>query len=117
MVQETLLWNESTKMTAAMRSKEEGSDTGTSPDPDLPPMMVDAGWVDRVRSAIPEVPSARKRRLVETCGLSGYIGGLLIARRDLADYFEECITYLDRPKEIANWVTNGTRQGDECQGP
>ena len=55
-MQETLGWNESTGTTFSQRSKEEAHDYRYFPEPDLPPLVVEAAWVDAVRAALPELP-------------------------------------------------------------
>ena len=71
-----------------MRSKEEAHDYRYFPDPDLVPLVIDAGWVERVSGELPELPDARRKRFVHEYGLPDYDAGVLTADRELADYFE-----------------------------
>ena len=63
-VQETRLWDPAAKRTVSMRSKEEAHDYRYFPEPDLPPLVVDAARLQRVRADLPELPAARRRRLM-----------------------------------------------------
>ena len=107
-VQETRLWDADREVTRAMRSKEFAHDYRYFADPDLPPLIVEESWVERVRRSLPELPAARRDRFVGELGLSEYDAEVLTARRDVADYFERAIAAHDgrRPgvKAIANWV-------------
>ena len=103
-VQETLLWDPSRGVTVSMRSKEESHDYRYFPEPDLVPVEIDAAWIDGVRSGLPELPFARRKRFIEQYGLPAYDAGVLTQTRALADYYEESVRLLDKPKEISNWI-------------
>jgi aspartyl-tRNA(Asn)/glutamyl-tRNA(Gln) amidotransferase subunit B len=104
--QETRLWDPEGGRTASMRSKEYAHDYRYFPEPDLPPLRVEARWVETVRATLPELPAARRRRLIETHGLSAYDADLLTQGRGLADYFEAAVGEYPRPKVVANWILN-----------
>lgn len=89
-----------------MRAKEESQDYRYFPEPDLPPLDLAACGidVDEERSALPELPQARRRRFQEQYGLSLYDSGVLTATKRLADYYEAVIAAGTPPKEAANWV-------------
>ncbi len=104
-VQETRLWDEAASVTRAMRSKEVANDYRYFPDPDLVAVEIDEAWLERLRAEIPELPDARRNRLMESFGLSDYDAGVLTAHKDLADYFEAALAVYDKnPKGVANWV-------------
>ncbi len=103
-VQETRLWDSSCSQTFSMRSKEEAHDYRYFPDPDLLPLMIDKDWIDRIRQTLPELPDARRDRFVEQLGLPAYDAGVLTSDRELADYFEECLADVPKPKPVANWI-------------
>jgi len=105
-VQETRLWDEATGRTSTMRGKEESSDYRYFPEPDLSPVFIDEGWIDRVRGRLPELPDEKKRRFMTVYGLSSYDAEILTHSRDLADYFESCERNVGAPKLVANWVIN-----------
>src|SRR5262245_10016136 len=87
-VQETRLWNADRAETAPMRSKEEAHDYRYFPEPDLPPLVVTAAWIEEVRKGLPELPADKRRRFVAEYGLPDYDAGVLTLTRDIADYYE-----------------------------
>lgn len=103
-VQETRLWDSDAGTSHSMRSKEEANDYRYFPDPDLPPMEVDAATIERVRAALPELPVARFRRLIEA-GIAADDARTLTAERELADYYDAAVrTYAGDPRQVANWI-------------
>jgi len=103
-VQETRTWDEERGVTVSMRNKEEAHDYRYFPEPDLPPLVISPSWVEAVRRELPELPEARKRRYVNDFGLSAYDATVLTSTKEMADYFEECLSYYQQPKIVANWV-------------
>jgi aspartyl-tRNA(Asn)/glutamyl-tRNA(Gln) amidotransferase subunit B len=103
-VQETRLWDAAAGRTISMRSKEEAHDYRYFPEPDLPPVLVDAERIARIRAAMPELPDARRRRLVEAFGLPEYDAGQLTQSRSLTDYFEAAVTAGAPAKAASNWI-------------
>jgi aspartyl-tRNA(Asn)/glutamyl-tRNA(Gln) amidotransferase subunit B len=103
-VQETRLWDASSGRTHSMRSKEEAHDYRYFPEPDLPPLAVDAARVDAVRAAMPELPDARRRRFVAAYAIPEYDAGVLTQSAGLADYFEAVAGAAQNPKAASNWV-------------
>ena len=101
---ETRLFDAERGLTRAMRSKEEAHDYRYFPDPDLLPLTLDPAWVAAERARLPELPDARKARFMGDYGLSAYDAGVLVAERDIADYFEAVAAGRDG-KAAANWVT------------
>jgi aspartyl-tRNA(Asn)/glutamyl-tRNA(Gln) amidotransferase subunit B len=105
-VQETRLWDPDRGHTVSMRSKEYAHDYRYFPEPDLPPLQLEARWIDEIGASLPELPAARQRRLATQYELSAYDAELLAQSRGLADYFEEATRDYGRPKIAANWVLN-----------
>jgi aspartyl-tRNA(Asn)/glutamyl-tRNA(Gln) amidotransferase subunit B len=103
-VQETRLYDPDRGETRSMRSKEDAHDYRYFPDPDLPPLVVDAAWIERVRADLPELPQAMKERLVASFGLSAYEAATLTAGRALARYFEDAVQAGGPPRLVATWV-------------
>jgi len=87
-----------------MRSKEEAHDYRYFPDPDLLPLEFEQAWVDAIAASLPELPDDRKARFVEALGLSPYDAGVLVAEKEVANYFEAVATGRDA-KVAANWIT------------
>jgi aspartyl-tRNA(Asn)/glutamyl-tRNA(Gln) amidotransferase subunit B len=106
LVQETRLWDPERARTVSMRSKEFAHDYRYFPEPDLPPLDLDAAEVERIRAGLPELPAAKRRRLVETHALTAYEAELLCQGRGLADYFEAAARESGQPKAVANWMLN-----------
>ena len=88
-VQETRHWDEDAGRTSTLRSKEYAFDYRYFPEPDLAPIEPDAEWVEKLRTELPELPAVRRRRFIDSYGLSPSDAGALTADRRLADAFEE----------------------------
>ena len=105
-VQETRLFDAALGVTRTMRSKESAHDYRYFAEPDLPPVHVDAAFLERQRGFLPELPAARRERYRKELGLSEYDAKVLVADRALADFFEMAARVSKKPKECANWITN-----------
>jgi aspartyl-tRNA(Asn)/glutamyl-tRNA(Gln) amidotransferase subunit B len=103
-VLETLLWNADRGETASMRSKEEAHDYRYFPEPDLPPLVVSAEWVEEARRALPELPADRRRRFASEYALPPYDASVLTQERQVAEYFEAAARASGNPKATSNWV-------------
>lgn len=117
-VQETRLFDVDRGETRTMRSKEDAHDYRYMPDPDLPPVEVDAERLEQVRRALPELAHARRARYLANFGLSEYDAGVLTSERAVSDLFDAVVerTGADLAKQAANWVSNqllGALAGDE----
>jgi aspartyl-tRNA(Asn)/glutamyl-tRNA(Gln) amidotransferase subunit B len=102
-VQETRGWSEAEGRTFSQRSKEFAEDYRYFPEPDLPPLEIGAAWIEELRSALPELPGARRGRLVSQ-GLPPADAVLIAADRELADLFEAAVAAGAEPKPVANWI-------------
>jgi len=102
--QETRLYNSHEGRTYSMRSKEQAHDYRYFPEPDLLPLVVDAHWQAAIREKLPELPEARRRRMVADYGITGYDAQVLTVSRRLADQFEEAARAAKNPKRVANLV-------------
>jgi aspartyl-tRNA(Asn)/glutamyl-tRNA(Gln) amidotransferase subunit B len=118
-VQETRLFDPQRGETRAMRSKEEAHDYRYFPEPDLPPVVVDAALVEEVRRTLPELPRARAARYRRDLGLSPYDAQLLTDERAVAEYFDEAAAaYGGDAKKVANWITGeAARLANETGAP
>lgn len=101
---ETRGWDMSTKTTVSMRGKEEESDYRYFPEPDIPPIVLTEEYVENVKKEIPELPDEKALRFVREYGLPEYDARVLTASRELADFYEECVRAVGRPKELSNWI-------------
>jgi len=104
-VQETRLYDPNRGETRSMRSKEEAHDYRYFPDPDLLPLEFEQAWVDEIATTLPELPDARKARLMRDYAVTEYDAGVLVAERANADFFEAVANGRDG-KQAANWVIN-----------
>jgi aspartyl-tRNA(Asn)/glutamyl-tRNA(Gln) amidotransferase subunit B len=102
--QETRLFDSRLGVTRSMRSKEEAHDYRYFPDPDLLPLELAPDWVAAIEKSLPELPDQKKARFM-ALGLSAYDASVLVAERELADYFEEMAKGVDA-KAAANWLNN-----------
>ena len=103
--QETRLYDPARGETRSMRSKEEAHDYRYFPDPDLLPLEIEEAWIERVRASLPELPDAKRARLIAEYGLRDYDAGVLTAEAEAADFFEAVARGRDG-KQAANWVIN-----------
>ena len=103
---ETRLWDADRGRSAAMRSKEEAHDYRYFPEPDLPPLVIDDAWLAAATGQLPELPAARRARLVADYGLGAADAATLTAERDLCDYFEAAARAHGDGRTVANWVVN-----------
>jgi aspartyl-tRNA(Asn)/glutamyl-tRNA(Gln) amidotransferase subunit B len=102
--QETRLYNSNEGKTYSMRSKEQAHDYRYFPEPDLLPLVVDEKWKDQIARALPELPEARRARLVKDYGITDYDSQVLTVTKALADQFEEAARAAKNPKRVANLV-------------
>jgi aspartyl-tRNA(Asn)/glutamyl-tRNA(Gln) amidotransferase subunit B len=105
--QETRTWDPSRGRSVFLRTKETSDDYRYFPEPDLPPLVLDDGLLSGVAGALPELPEARAKRLVNNLGLPAYDAGVLTADRALADWFEAAVAGDNdhaRAKLLANWT-------------
>ncbi|MEM9279856.1 MAG: Asp-tRNA(Asn)/Glu-tRNA(Gln) amidotransferase subunit GatB, partial [Pseudomonadota bacterium] len=103
--QETRLFDTAKGETRSMRSKEDAHDYRYFPDPDLLPLEFSQEFVDSLKSDLPELPDAKKNRLMSDMGLSAYDASILVADKAVSDYFEKVAEGRDG-KTAANWVIN-----------
>jgi len=102
--QETRLYNPAEGKTYSIRSKEEAHDYRYFPEPDLLPLVVDENWRAEIAARLPEMPEARRRRMVEQYGITEYDAATLTSTRSLADQFEQAAAAAKNPKRVANLV-------------
>src|SRR5512136_1770370 len=119
-VQETRGWDEQRGVTVPQRSKEQAEDYRYFPEPDLPPLIVERAWVEKIRAQLPELPDAKIDRFVKEYGLSADDAAVLVAERAVADYFEATLRQArgKNPKAVCNWLTGELfRYLNESQTP
>jgi len=102
--QATVLFNPDTCETRAMRSKEDSADYRYFPDPDLPPLVIGADWIERVKGEMPELPAVMAARFEQVDGLPAYDATMMTASLSTARYYEAARDASKAPKLVANWV-------------
>ena len=105
-VQESRLWNNAEGRTYSLRSKEQAHDYRYFPEPDLPPLVVGPEWQAEILKNLPELPEARRARMVETYGISQQDAATLTATRSFADGFETAAKVAKNPRRVVALLTS-----------
>jgi aspartyl-tRNA(Asn)/glutamyl-tRNA(Gln) amidotransferase subunit B len=103
-VQETRLWNAAEGRTYSMRSKEQAHDYRYFPEPDLPSLTISAEAQKAIRATMPELPEARRARMIAEYGIAPQDAQTLTATRAFADQFETAAKAARSPRRVANLV-------------
>ena len=102
--QATLSFDPAADRTRIMRMKEHAADYRYFPEPDLPPLEIPSAWVERVRATLPELPAARRTRLL-ALGLAPADVELLTREPDLGDFFDAMLRHGISAVKACNWLT------------
>ena len=102
--QETRGWDEASGTTIPQRSKEQVEEYRYFPEPDIPPLVVDEAWVQRLRQQLPELPARRRQRLAQQYRIPAYDAAVLCQHPALADFFERAAAAYPDAKAVSNWV-------------
>ncbi|MFZ9298769.1 MAG: Asp-tRNA(Asn)/Glu-tRNA(Gln) amidotransferase subunit GatB [Hylemonella sp.] len=102
--QATVLFDPDSGETRAMRTKEDAADYRYFPDPDLPPLVIAAEWIERVQQELPELPRVMVARFVQDYGLPEYDATTLTQSKAMAAYFEASAKACNSPKLASNWI-------------
>lgn len=121
-VQETRSWDEAHGVTVSLRSKEQAHDYRYFPEPDLVPIVIEPARIEQIRASLPELPDARKARLMKEYGLSDYDAGVITSSKAVADYYDQLLSHKAEPKTGANWLmgevskhlNTANQEIDEC---
>src|SRR6266478_1235988 len=105
-VQESRLWNSAEGRTYSMRSKEQAHDYRYFPEPDLPPLVVGAEWQAEIMKMLPELPEARRARMIAEYEISAQDAATLTATREFADSFEAAAKKAKSPRRVAALLTS-----------
>ncbi|MGA3333979.1 MAG: Asp-tRNA(Asn)/Glu-tRNA(Gln) amidotransferase subunit GatB [Terracidiphilus sp.] len=104
--QETRLWNSNEGRTYSMRSKEQAHDYRYFPEPDLPPLIVTPEFIAGIKAKLPELPEARRKRMIAEYELAEQDAHTLTASREFADRFEAAAKSARNPRRVANVLLN-----------
>jgi aspartyl-tRNA(Asn)/glutamyl-tRNA(Gln) amidotransferase subunit B len=110
-IQETRLWNQGDGRTVSMRSKEKAHDYRYFPEPDLLPVHISAEWQEEVRRSLPELPEAKRARLMTEYKITAYDAEVLATNSKLANYFETATKGGASGKNVANWMQTELLRG------
>ena len=121
-VQETRLYDPDRRETRSMRSKEDAHDYRYFPDPDLLPVVIDHNWIATIKASMPSLPAALSQHFCTALGLSEYQASLLTQSRQIADFFQQTLVYIEPRLAIvaANWIVGElvaslNRDGLDCE--
>ncbi|MHB0858155.1 MAG: Asp-tRNA(Asn)/Glu-tRNA(Gln) amidotransferase subunit GatB [Anaerolineae bacterium] len=106
--QVTMGWDEARGRTVFQRSKEEAQDYRYFPEPDLPPLHLTEAWIEQLRARLPELPDAKRERLVAQYHIRAEDAALLAQDQATAAFFENATQSLGadiEPQVVANWIT------------
>lgn len=102
--QETRLWDTKAHKSVFMRSKEEFNDYRYVREPDLPLIVVDKKWLDKLTEQMPELPHDKLVRFKKEYNLSSYEANILIHDLPIAIFFEKVVELCKKPKTACNWI-------------
>ena len=114
--QQTLLWDSARGEARVSRTKEGSHDYRYFPEPDLLPLVLDAKWMNEIKASIPELPSERRKRIVEEYKLSAEEVEQVTVTPSLADYFESTARESGDAKAAANWVMGEVQAAINASG-
>jgi aspartyl-tRNA(Asn)/glutamyl-tRNA(Gln) amidotransferase subunit B len=103
-MQETRRFDEKTGTTIMMRRKEGNVDYKFFPEPNIVPIRLSEDWIKSIQEAMPELPSARKKRYERDYGLSDHDIHVLISNKEMSDFFEQVVKYTKNAKSACNWL-------------
>jgi aspartyl-tRNA(Asn)/glutamyl-tRNA(Gln) amidotransferase subunit B len=108
LIQGTRHWDEKAGVTKPLRTKEFAFDYRYFPEPDLVPIEPSQEWIERLTESMPDLPAARRRRLIEEFALSPYDAAVLTSSRAIGDFFQLAWVAAEKaePKQLANWLAN-----------
>jgi len=107
-LQQTLLWDETSGMAKPMRTKEESDDYRYFPEPDLVPLSVSEKMINQVRNELPELPDDKFKRFISQYHLREYDTKVLTADRKIADYYEKVVKISNDPVLTSKWIQSET---------
>lgn len=103
-IQETRTWDEAKGETLSLRSKEGSDDYRYFPDPDLTPLVIDEAWIAELKAALPELPAAKKKRLIEEDLLPEYDAGVITSIKAIGDFYDGVMANYKDAKKVSNWI-------------
>ncbi|HET7545811.1 MAG TPA: Asp-tRNA(Asn)/Glu-tRNA(Gln) amidotransferase subunit GatB [Polyangiaceae bacterium] len=114
--QETRSFDPDTGLTQTLRAKDDAHDYRYFPEPDLPPLRVDPGFIAEQRAGLRELPVAVRKRWVERLGLTPATAQTLSGHPKYVSFFEDVCKVFDQPVKVANFVANEVLRGAKSHG-
>lgn len=102
--QDTLRWDDAAGYNYVMRSKEDADEYFYFPEPDIMPLVLSDGYIDRIGQTLPELPARRRERYVEEMGLPMYDAQLLTVSKFISDFFDHTVAAGAQPKAVSNFI-------------
>jgi len=102
--QDTLRWDDEAGYNYVMRSKEDADEYFYFPEPDIMPMVLSEGYIERIRKTLPELPAKRRERYVQVMGLPMYDAQLLTVSKFISDFFDRTVAAGAQPKAVSNFI-------------
>lgn len=103
-IQETRRFDEGKKETILMRVKTDAVDYKYFTEPNILPIKLDHEWIKKIQAELPIMPDVRNKRYTKELGLSTYDANVIVATKELSDYFDECLKSTKEAKLTANWL-------------
>ncbi len=104
-VQETRRYDENDNTTYSMRSKEDAIDYKYFTEPNLPPIKIDTKWVKEIKKELPTLPNQRLKVYMSEYSINEKDAYTIVRDKDISDFYEECVSILNNPVIISNWLT------------
>ena len=105
-VQETRRYDEATKSTISMRTKEGSDDYRYFPEPDVPAVHVSDEWIDQINAEMPQMLGERREHYVADLGLTDYDAMVLTQTKEMSDFFEATVAEGADARKVANYLMN-----------
>lgn len=103
-IQETRTWDDGKGKTFSLRSKEEADDYRYFPEPDLPPLVIEPDYIERLRAELPVLPRVYRERFEKEAGLSATDAQIITADQAMAQFFEAAWQMYGKAQPVANWL-------------
>ena len=103
--QETRKWDDEKGISITLRTKENSEDYRYFPDPDLLAVNISEEEIEKVKNSMPLLPHEIKAKYMEEYGLNEYDTDVILADKEIADFYAECLSLYFQPKTVANWFT------------
>ncbi len=102
-VKETRGFDDAQGRTYSQRNKEEANDYRYFPEPDLPPLVLEAGWLSSVKDQLPILPEAWRERL-QALGIADKDVEILVQDRCQITFLSACLKEIDDVHSVTSWM-------------